>query len=282
MNGLIDYQCEVYESGYEIVTFGESMDEQFDSLDKQFGITSEDEDIDDGYIRPIDPKSTRRIFNLTDYPAAYYELANSINDFLSTNERTKLYDSIIKFTNKYGFLSIAPHSTDVMAWRYDTLSMKSAVLVWEGIKSGNSEFLKTIIAKRDGKFIVKIYDAIIKDNVVSSTYVQTPPRNYFEAAYHHISNVVNANLKDSLVTEIIVNQTNTGTDMSVRPTDLLSALWLQMAHAVSRNLEFKQCVACSTFFEVKSKKRKNEKIYCSDRCRVRVAARKRREKEKAK
>jgi len=60
------------------------------------------------------------------------------------------------------------------------------------------------------------------------------------------------------------------------------AIVLQFAHALSRNLEFKQCAACSTFFEVKSKKRKNQKKYCSDRCRVRVGARKRREKEKAK
>ena len=79
-----------------------------------------------------------------------------------------------------------------------------------------------------------------------------------------------------------MNKANTGTDMFVRPKDLLSALWLQLAHAVSRNLEFKQCAVCSTFFEVKSKKRRFEKIYCSDKCRKRVYARKRREKEKAK
>ena len=94
--------------------------------------------------------------------------------------------------------------------------------------------------------------------------------------------LVNKNLNDSLVTEIITNPTNTGTDMIVRPKNLISALWLQLANTVSRNLEFKQCAACSTFFEVKSKKRRFEKIYCSDKCRKRVSARKRREKEKAK
>ena len=125
-------------------------------------------------------------------------------------------------------------------------------------------------------------DEIVDSYSEIPTVGQTPPRTYSEAAYHYICNVVNKNLKDTLTTEIIVNSTNTGTDMIVRPNNLLSALWLQLAHAVSRNLEFKQCAACSTFFEVKSKKRKNEKIYCSDRCRVRVGARKRREKEKAK
>ena len=59
MNGLLDYQCVVYESGYEIVTIDEFMHEQFE-------VTSVVEYEAISYIRPIDPQSTRRVFNLAD------------------------------------------------------------------------------------------------------------------------------------------------------------------------------------------------------------------------
>ena len=141
---------------------------------------------------------------------------------------------------------------------------------------------KKYITREDGKFKFLHGFESIKHRYKISNHGQTPPRNYSEAAYHYICAIANRNLENTLTTKIIVNPTNTNTDMVVHTKNLFSALWLQFAHAVSRNLEFKQCADCSTFFEVKSKKRKNEKIYCSDRCRVRVGARKRREKEKAK
>jgi len=160
--------------------------------------------------------------------------------------------------------------------------MAIAIISLAYIGMGEVDQLDRLFIQEDGKFKV-VVDVINPGAGKSDIQIigQTPPRNSSEAAYHYICNIVNTKLNDSLITEISANPTNTGTDMTVHPKDLISALWLQLAHVVSRNLEFKQCADCSTFFEVKSKKRKNEKIYCSDRCRVRVAARKRREKEKA-
>jgi len=66
MNGLIDYLCVVHESGYEHIPF--------DEIEK-LGIEATSESIWEHklYIRPIDSKSSKRIFNLTEYPGAYYE-----------------------------------------------------------------------------------------------------------------------------------------------------------------------------------------------------------------
>jgi len=168
--------------------------------------------------------------------------------------------------------------------------MYNSVSFLEYIKIRDLEELEEkIVIREDGKFaIVSDYIFMGDGEIIESSWTEiptigkTPPRNRSEAAYHYICSVVNKNLKDVLVTGIIPNRFNTGTEMFERPKNLVSALWLQLAHALSRNLEFKQCAACSTFFEVKSKKRKNQKKYCSDRCRVRVGARKRREKEKTK
>jgi len=284
MNGLLDYQCQVYESGYEIVTIDEFQEERI-------GVIPGDE-IEykiDQYIRPIDPQSTRRVYNFMEYAGAYYEFAYSINKIRENKSTTLTMEHfenhIIKFANKYGLLTTSDHGDDKVIWVSNITYMGLAIDSLQKINNGDIEGLKSYLINEGGKFHIKRdpYSWLTSDDRINIPIIgQTPPRNYSEAAHHYISHLVNINLKDSLVTEIVVNLTNTGTDMIVRPKNLLSALWLQLAHAANRNLEFKQCSDCSTFFEVKSKKRRFEKIYCSDKCRKRVSARKRREKEKAK
>ena len=270
MNGLIDFQCEVYESGYEI-----------------YAIPDESHDKFTPYIRPIDPHSAKRIFNLMEYPGTYAEFALIYFETLlmGNEEFKKKEDCFINFVNKYGLLtglssSIQP---DAGTAHIHIFMMALAFRCLSYLRNGDIEKLNELFVKVDNNFKVQIDDkSILKADLPDiQTIGQTPPRNSSEAAYHYICHVVNFNLKDSLATEIIVNPHNTGMDMIVRPKDLISALWFQFANVVSRNLEFKQCADCSTFFEVKSKKRKDQKKYCSDRCRVRVGARKRREKEKA-
>ena len=279
MNGLFDYQCVVHDSGYEITPVGEIQE------------STPDGDVIDFYIRPIDPNSTKRIYNMMEHAGAYYEFAHALINLLIYKKGkltlhgkySDLDDCMIKFANKYGLLTISPYKESTTMWLNNMVNMSTAVASLEMIKEGNLEELKHFFVRDGNKFKIRVDNEIApNDHLDISTNGQTPPRNYSEAAYHFISTVVNYNVKDSLVMEIFVNPTNTSTDMIVRPKDLLSALWLQLANAVSRNLEFKQCIACPTFFEVKSKKRRFEKTYCSDRCRKRVSAQKRRDKEKAK
>jgi len=307
MNGLIDFQCEVYESGYEILSYEEFEkhgNEEASESKAAFTLVGRPKPAKisgafAGYIKPIDTKSSKRIFNLTDYPGAYSELVyayigcmrNTVGVRSSGSFAPHVFDSLIKFANKYGLLTNHSYGERIdFIWLSKIMEMDTSISFLGYIKDGNLEkFEEEIITTEDGKFaIICEYIFIGDDEIIESSWTeiptigQTPPRDRSEAAYHHICSVVNKNLKDLLVTEIIPNRTNTGTEMFVRPNDLLSALWLQLAHALSRNLEFKQCSDCSTFFEVKSKKRRFEKIYCSDRCRVRVGARKRRDKEKTK
>lgn len=290
MNGLIDYFCEVHESGYE----NEYEHEHITSDEiKKLGYEATFESIGEykAYIRPIDSKSSKRIFNLTEYPGAYYEFILPFIEAKAIEANAEkfidLNDCMCKFANKYGLLTGLSEREDSDLWFNNMFEMYSLVSCIESIKTRNVEELKDYIIRKDDKFYFVFYEGTedrlsIDDTIEISTCGQTPPRDYSEAAYHYICFMVNIKLRDSLETEIFVNPTNTGTDMDVYPKDLLSALWLQFAHMVCHNLDFKQCAACSTFFEVKSKKRRNEKIYCSDRCRVRVGARKRRVKEKAK
>jgi len=283
MNGLLDYQCQVYESGYEIVAIDD------------FLATSEVEYEIESYLRPINPKSPIRGYNLMDHPGVFYEFAEIFSHakFLGYAEliahggeplwEEMPNDRLIKFVNKYGLLTYTPPRDSLYDMYTRVSKMAYAVFILKLIQQSDIQGLKEIFHKTDGNFICNF----IKDDEqtrfeMRSSLWSTPPQNELDAAYGLICLWANKQLEDCISTRIFPNSRNTATEMSTYPKDMNSALWLQLAHAVSRNLEFKQCAACSTFFEVKSKKRKNEKIYCSDRCRVRVGARKRREKEKAK
>lgn len=63
------------------------------------------------------------------------------------------------------------------------------------------------------------------------------------------------------------------------PENLLGAMWLQLATAIDRGLEYRQCSTCSKWFEVARLERGQERAYCSNACRSR-AYRKRKQTKK--
>ena len=302
MNGLLDYQCVVHESGYEIVTGSQMMKYHVEGWGKIFKEKHIGEDIS-YFIRPIDRLSPTRRYNMMEHQGVFYEfikLLPNIEEFADSAESKKILDSensmlvdedlkdsknkIIEFANKYGLLTTTltrGYLDSLSSWYSHVKEMDFAFYILELIKQSNIQELKNIIHMEGGNFKYFESDVTI-DSEWASIIWQTSPQNELDAAYGFICEIVNVKLRDCVTTNIISNSRNTGVQMAMYPKDLISALWLQLAHSLSRNLEFKQCAACSTFFEVKSKKRRFERKYCSDKCGKRVYARKRREKEEAK
>jgi len=242
------------------------------------------------HIRAIDENSPMRKYNLSEHPALFREFAQ-----LPKDED----EPILQFADKYGLLTAISSKNEpepmMSIWMMNFAKMAICIKFLDYIRDRNLEGLKENIIEEEGVFKVrkemvnKLSEINSGVKPISEYYFSeirimgiSPPRNYFEAAYHFICDIVCIKLHKSLGTALIVNPQNTGVLMRTMPNNLLSALWLQFSHAATRNIEYKQCAACSIFFEVKSKKRRFEKIYCSDKCRKRVSARKRREKEKAK
>jgi hypothetical protein len=63
------------------------------------------------------------------------------------------------------------------------------------------------------------------------------------------------------------------------PKNLLGALWLQFAQAISGNKIFRECDECSTWFEVSKSAFRVNRMYCSGACKAK-AYRRRQEKER--
>jgi hypothetical protein len=54
------------------------------------------------------------------------------------------------------------------------------------------------------------------------------------------------------------------------PHDLLDAIWLQLAQAITKNYGYRQCDECLTWFEVAPGKGRPEKRFCSNACSMRA------------
>jgi hypothetical protein len=53
-------------------------------------------------------------------------------------------------------------------------------------------------------------------------------------------------------------------------SSLIGFLWLQFADAIATNRIFKPCAQCKRWFEISQESARNDKLYCSRTCRVRV------------
>jgi hypothetical protein len=58
--------------------------------------------------------------------------------------------------------------------------------------------------------------------------------------------------------------------LEVTPTNLLTALWFQLGHAVAENKRFRRCAKCQKWFEVTPPVNRKSRHYCSDACRSRA------------
>lgn len=266
MNGLLDSHWYVHESGYEIYT--------------PEPIELNGEVVCFGDVRAIDPKSRINTYRFEDYPGMFNELAMIIdknNIKYESDFRARGNNDLLSFVNKYGLLSFENGYIQSLSDFYEHIIMiETLISIYKNINENKIDILNGIFSKQNDKWFIGDADLTL------DLYGNKDPVNAYEFAHHFLCDLISKRIEDAVTVKLLVNNFNCGFDIIFVPKDLHGALYLQLAQVVSRNLEFKQCAACSTFFEVKSNKRKNEKIYCSDRCRVRVGARKRRDKEKAK
>jgi hypothetical protein len=88
---------------------------------------------------------------------------------------------------------------------------------------------------------------------------------------HFLQRFIDAHLSPHAAPSVTVRSDPTDFALSITPKNLLGALWLQVAQAVTGNLQHRECEeqTCRQWFEVSTRlegKRKNRE-YCSDACR---------------
>jgi len=285
MNSIFNSEFIVCKEGYEI-RYMEDKYEKHENDDEE--TVTRLKSI--AHICPISDESDWRVYDFNDYPGAFREFIEICKRDDSGDVSRGIHNRIINFANKYGLLkeNDQQQTESDFIWLEHSERMSFLDMLLRFIKNDEIAELEKFVFEENGLFwtterkpYANFYD---KEFILR----QIPPfrgqkiTNAKKATWALLAYYTTTYLSGSLSALVFPNRTYSGADMVITPTNLLSGLWYQFSNAVTRNQEFKQCVDCSTYFEVNTKKRRFERIYCSDKCRKRVSARKRREKEKSK
>jgi hypothetical protein len=164
------------------------------------------------------------------------------------------------------------------AWTEEISSMRALVRLWGAARQGDAGTLRNWIQWRNGEVIfdfkVDGYHAAgvlaapdhfpqILEGLVSGDLVQP--------AWHLLQLELNAWLaKHPAMPYVVWDGDRCELRVRLKPTSLISALWLQFAIAVGENHAHRTCVACGRWFQVgPGADMRADAKYCSNACRQR-------------
>lgn len=207
----------------------------------------------------IVPHSTRRISStvITDAPGAFMEFADC----------SESPDNTARFVSLYGYPNIDMFETDEVGedhipgtqiaffdWFQKSVSnMCDAIDMWERAKKTGDYRKLEIIFER-------------------ATFLDAEDFDYIDIELGYPLIVLAVGVRPP-------SAENTLPTLSILPPDLETALWLQLAIAVTDAPEIRRCEECPTWFEITPGKGRPEKRYCSSACSMR-AYRKRKRTQK--
>jgi len=159
-------------------------------------------------------------------------------------------------------------------WWSEILAFRSAVKAWDAIQANDRAYLKQVIKWRKSPKRVGYEDSHsfwnLKDTQPDGSAIKYGDLVW--PAYRYIQDRINDAIKDKVAPRMLWNDDNELMLHHV-PKNLLGAMWLQFADAVSYNLEYQHCGWCGKPFEV-SRSTRSDRRYCTNSCRV-SASRKR-------
>ncbi len=110
-------------------------------------------------------------------------------------------------------------------------------------------------------------------NAVAELLKNSPeyPRRDLEGGRSALRSIVANGLQEHSAYLTCSDTPSTGTfEIALIPQTLLGAIWLQLASAIERNIDFRRCDVCSSWFEIAPNARRKDQRYCSTACRSRA------------
>lgn len=214
-------------------------------------------------------------------------------------------DGIKAFADKYGPLGgdaekiITLHEShakkghyvgvgeDKHAWRNSILAMRRAVDLWDKARLGDVEYLSQVIrwddegvhyiseskplrAEHPDHPRIEAFSLIATEKYKPAVLERFRRDDVIEPALYYIQRTVNENLKGQASPRLLWNRDHRQLGLRIVPGSLAGALWLQFAHAIERDSDFRRCSECGIWFELSVHSGRSDKVYCSNACRSRA------------
>jgi hypothetical protein len=233
----------------------------------------------------------------------YQPLEKKNNGLFRTFAELKHDDDIIKFARRYGFLGqpdlvvtplelkrlrncLTPRPGESLnRWQHEIRAMRDGVRLWDALQAhpvGTAHLRDVIIWKRDksGNDLVqatwrregRMYRGyqIAGSGIVDSRGREMLDRfrrhDLIEPARRALQVLVNDQLKEHPSRVVLLrDQQESHLSLFVRPSTLLSAMWLQFSQAIDGGRDFRRCKHCDTWFEVGGARRVDAQ-FCDSAC----------------
>lgn len=244
----------------------------------------------------------------TEPPTEFEPLNNSAALFqtfaeLGNSDR----DAMLGFANKYGWLGFharrpnetlaygyTSHEADTgprgvlresySSWNLAVAWMKWAVRVKDAIKSGNLSELRPHFV--NGCFIShlgKDFDSVGPADgpqfysAWGDLAIEPGGQGDFVPAARFLERWVNVHLVQYSAAGLAYDPAKRAFRIHIVPTNLIGAMWFQLARSVAENRDYRQCLQCGGWYEVSSSAdaRTARREYCDTNCKVRAFRRRR-------
>ena len=190
-------------------------------------------------------------------------------------------ESVQRFAARYGLLGTATVPVEVQltqrsdvvtvgagepltAWQAEIASMSLVLDLWERAARGGAEELAgRFRSGADGVFYVG------ENGLTAVTALSgKPATDVVTQAKHFVYQTINNKL-DGLVAPRLLEDPATGAaDIHIVPANLIGSVWLQLAHSIREDRQFKQCRFCKKWFEVSLRAARKSRVYCGPACRM--------------
>lgn len=260
-----------------------------------------DEDLqkEDSYlIRELEKRNKERkvirYSPLTKYPDLYQEFAKT----------PTTQEGVLAFANKYGLLSrtqdifsrnlqrvkvtktagYMTYAESVHDWYKEIQAMQYCLELWNCLRLGkNDKLARRIYWTDDGSVGYKSYDGdeMPQDGVFSSSWIAIKgnPSDAYKLdklkrgelerpAFMYLQIQINKKLKDRLSPQLLWDRHWTELGLHILPHDLIGALWLQLAQAITHQKTVKVCEVCGKpIIVANTYGTRSDRQYCSGACR---------------
>jgi hypothetical protein len=116
-----------------------------------------------------------------------------------------------------------------------------------------------------------VHRAVIADERLDQEILaRFVPGHPIGPALHCMQGLINEHLHHRASPSLLWETNRDRLGLYIVPDGLIGALWLQFARAVERDARFRQCLECTTWFEIAPGRGRTDKQFCSTACRTRA------------
>lgn len=245
-------------------------------------------------VPPTDTFTTRR---------SYFPLDECSGLFRTFADTRRTVAGVLEFANRFGLLGhglVAGDGKDpelgtgvtgeiFQVWDYEICELRQAVQLWNHCQQGQRSALEFCIQWQPeaGGFTVfyspplelfpeipQIANVALYERAVISSCTVYPellglftPGDPVAPALAYVQRVANKRLEVHTQARLATDAGTGRLTLEVMPNNLLGAIWLQFATAISENKEYRQCRECSQWFETTRDGGRVSRQFCSNACR---------------